>query len=193
MAAGDRKTVSRGLPPPSRLWPPRQACMLRQAPSEVHGRSVPRPLPLARPIGGRRPKTWPDGRSSRTVAASHRGGAQNHPHSCRLAVSAAGGPQHHERGLGNPQEFEIEPRPGTDIHAESAATRITDGSILLARPGRRCAHSHSSPRIGVSSAPIVLRDWRNYEPDYRAGDRVLVLAGRVWGRRNHHRRGNRLN
>ena len=120
------------------------------------------------------------------------GDRRNHPHSCRLAVSAAA-LSTHERGLGNPQEFEIEPRPGTDIHAESAATRLTDGSILLARPGRRCAHSRSSPRIGVSSAPIVLRDWRNYELDYRAGDRVLVLAGRVWGRRNHHRRGNRLN
>ena len=48
-----------------------------------------------------------------------------------------------------------------------------------------------SPRSGDFIYPY-LRGWRNYEPDYRAGDRVLVLAGRVWGRRGRHRRGNRL-
>jgi hypothetical protein len=47
------------------------------------------------------------------------------------------------------------------------------------------------PAVVVFICPC-LRGWRIYECHYRTSDRVLVLAGRVWGRRGHHRRGNRL-
>jgi hypothetical protein len=73
-------------------------------------------------------------------------------HALQAALSAGG------RGWREPievihQEFEIEPQPEAhDIHAESAAIRLTDGSILLPEllPMRTIA---PIPRLGVSSAP----------------------------------------